>query len=100
MSNAIDSAYDNDAEAIILVADTGESNEFDLVNWYNNYGFEKIGDASGDPIMLLAETKLQERGSISVPFASGTSVTIAPHRPLKVRKSKKKVKMVGAGGEE
>jgi hypothetical protein len=28
------------------------------------------------------------------------TVVIAPHRPLKVKKSKKKVKMVGAGEEE
>ena len=35
------------------------------------------------------EKELDERGSITVPFASGTSVTIAPHRPLRVKKSTK-----------
>lgn len=35
----------------------------------------------------LKEQELDERGSISVPFASGTSVTIAPHRELKIKKS-------------
>ena len=35
------------------------------------------------------EQELDERGSITVPFASGTSVTIAPHRPLRVKKSTK-----------
>jgi hypothetical protein len=48
----------------------------------------------------LTEGQLNEKGSIGIPLSSGMTVVIAPHRPLKVRKSKKKVKMVGAGGEE
>ena len=52
---AIDAAYENGAEAILLVADTQEQNAFNLVDWYKNYGFDIIGDASGDPIMLLDE---------------------------------------------
>jgi len=52
---AIDAAYNNGAEAILLVADTQEQNIFDLVKWYQGYGFEIIGDAGGDPVMLLHE---------------------------------------------
>ena len=48
----------------------------------------------------LTEGQLNEKGSIGIPLSSGMTVVIAPHRPLKVKKSKKKVKMVGAGGEE
>ena len=53
MDNAIDDAFNNGAEAIVLVADTHEENEIDLVKWYENYGFVVVGDASGDPVMLL-----------------------------------------------
>lgn len=55
LNNAIDDSYDRGAEAILLIADVHESNEFSLVVWYKNYGFEIIGDAGGDPIMLLDE---------------------------------------------
>ena len=48
----------------------------------------------------LTEGQLNEKGSIGIPLSSGMTVVIAPHRPLKVKKSKKKVKMVGAGEEE
>jgi hypothetical protein len=48
----------------------------------------------------LVEGQLNEKGSIGIPLSSGMTVVIAPHRPLKVKKSKKKVKMVGAGEEE
>ena len=53
LDNAIDAAFNNGAEAIVLIADTSESNQIDLVKWYQNYGFEIIGNASGDPIMIL-----------------------------------------------
>jgi len=53
--NAIDAAYNDGAEAILLVADIQEQNKFNLVDWYKNYGFEIIGSAGGDPIMLLDE---------------------------------------------
>lgn len=55
MHNAIDDAYMADAEAVILVADTVESNNFNLVNWYENYGFETIGYSTSGPVMLLKE---------------------------------------------
>jgi ribosomal protein S18 acetylase RimI-like enzyme len=55
LNNAIDDSYDRGAEAILLIADVHESNEFSIVDWYKNYGFEIIGDAGGDPIMLLDE---------------------------------------------
>lgn len=53
ISSAIKDAADNGAEAIVLVADIHQSNEVDLVRWYKSFGFKIIGDASGDPIMLL-----------------------------------------------
>lgn len=53
MNNAIDDAFNEGAEAIVLVADIHEENAINLVNWYKNYGFEVIGDAHGDPVMLL-----------------------------------------------
>lgn len=53
ISNAIDSAANNDAMAAILVSDTGESNAMDLTKWYEGFGFEIIGNAGEDPVMLL-----------------------------------------------
>jgi hypothetical protein len=45
----------------------------------------------------LTEGQLNEKGSIGIPLSSGLTVMIHPRRPLKIKKSKKKVKMVGAG---
>jgi ribosomal protein S18 acetylase RimI-like enzyme len=53
VSNAIDNAADAGAEAIILVSDVSEENKFDLTKWYESFGFEVVGSAGGDPIMLL-----------------------------------------------
>jgi len=55
MNKAIDSAYDNKAEAVILISDTAESNEFDLTGWYKNYGFEVIGNASGGDLLMILD---------------------------------------------
>ena len=61
------------------VGDKISQEEYDQ---YKEYGLKiKIGESK--------EQELDERGSITVPFASGTSVTIAPHRPLRVKKSTK-----------
>lgn len=56
LDHAIDSAYEADAEAILLIADTEEQNAFDLIQWYKNYGFEIIGHGDSNPIMLLNES--------------------------------------------
>ena len=53
VSNAIENAAYNGAEAIVLVSDTGEDNQFDLTKWYEGFGFEIHGSASGDPVMVL-----------------------------------------------
>ena len=53
MDNAIDDAFNEGAEAIVLVADIHEENSVNLVDWYKNYGFEVIGNTHNDPIMLL-----------------------------------------------
>jgi len=53
VSNAIENAAHNGAEAIVLVSDTGEDNQFDLTKWYEGFGFEIYGSASGDLVMIL-----------------------------------------------
>ena len=53
VSNAIDAAANNDADAIILVSDTDEDNPFDLTEWYEGFGFEVIGTAGNNPVMIL-----------------------------------------------
>lgn len=52
-SDAIDAAAANGAKAIILVADLDEENAIDLVRWYEGYGFEIIGKAGRNPLMML-----------------------------------------------
>jgi len=54
MSMAIDDAYDNGAEAIILIADMGEQNEIDLVKWYESFDFQIIDKAGTDYLMILS----------------------------------------------
>lgn len=41
------------APVVFLEADTGESNAFDLVSWYESYGFEKLPYELDNPIMIL-----------------------------------------------
>lgn len=53
VSNAIDDAAGDGADAIILVSDTDENNSFDLTKWYEGFGFEIIGVAGNNPIMIL-----------------------------------------------
>jgi ribosomal protein S18 acetylase RimI-like enzyme len=53
VSNAIDSAANNGAEAIILVSDSDEDNPFDLTKWYEGFGFEILGTAGNNPVMIL-----------------------------------------------
>lgn len=53
VNNAIDDAANARADAIVLVADSAEQNAMNLVTWYENFGFEVIGDAAGDPVMLM-----------------------------------------------
>jgi len=53
MSEAIESAFLDDANAIILIADSGELNDFDLTSWYEGYGFVVIGEATSGHLMVL-----------------------------------------------
>lgn len=53
VSDAIDDAAGNLADAIICVADMSEDNNINLVQWYENFGFEVIGKAGSDPVMVL-----------------------------------------------
>lgn len=53
LENFIDDASLEEVEAIILVADTGEKNQFDLVRWYNDYDFEVIfSERNVYPVMV------------------------------------------------
>jgi len=53
VSNAIDDAASNGADAVILVSDTDENNPFDLTKWYEGFGFEIVGTAGTNPVMIL-----------------------------------------------
>lgn len=53
MSMAIDDAQHAGAEAIILVADLGEQNEFDIIKWYEDFGFQIIDKAGSNYLMIL-----------------------------------------------
>lgn len=53
MGDAIDGAATAGADAIVLVADTQEENSMNLVAWYEGFGFEVVGNAAGDPVMIL-----------------------------------------------
>ena len=53
VNDAIDDAAGNLADAIICVADMSEDNNINLVQWYQNFGFEVIGKAGSDPVMVL-----------------------------------------------
>jgi len=53
VSSAIDVASSNSAEAIVLVSDTAEDNVMNLTKWYEGFGFDQIGTAGGDPVMVL-----------------------------------------------
>lgn len=55
LSKAIEEAYNNDAESIILIADMDESNKFDIQEWYEKYGFKKITNTRAGPLMILDE---------------------------------------------
>lgn len=49
----IENALLKGASAIVLIADTGERNNFGLVEWYENYGFNIIyGEKHSFPLML------------------------------------------------
>lgn len=49
-------SYDKGAKSILLIADVGEENKFNLVKWYERNGFIQIG-MSGlkNPIMVMEQ---------------------------------------------
>lgn len=49
----IEEAAENGAQAILCVADIYEDNEFDLVKWYERWGFKTIVQTSAGPMMVL-----------------------------------------------
>lgn len=53
VGQAIGDAFSSGAEAIVLVADMAESNVMPLDKWYESFGFNTVGVAGGDPVMVL-----------------------------------------------
>ena len=53
VGGAIDNAAEMGAGAIVLVSDTAEDNAIDLTAWYAGFGFEQVGTAGGDPVMVM-----------------------------------------------
>lgn len=53
LGGAIDDAFSLGADAIVLVADRCEDNAIDLAQWYTEYGFEAVGNAHGNIIMVI-----------------------------------------------
>lgn len=47
----ITEAKERDMQVIYLVADTGESNTFDIVSWYESFGFVKVSPLENYPLM-------------------------------------------------
>lgn len=45
-------AADEGAQAVLLIADTLEDNEFDIVKWYETWGFEVVGQTGQGPFMV------------------------------------------------
>ena len=53
VNDALNDAVLSGAEAALLVAGRHEGNLYDLSKWYqDNFNFQVIGDAGGDPILL------------------------------------------------
>lgn len=50
----IDSAYESNADTVLLFPDIYEKNNFDLIKWFSSYGFEMaIGDEETGCIMIV-----------------------------------------------
>lgn len=52
LSEVITASELSGAEAIVLVADMDECNEFDLVRWYEDWDFEVCSKVGGNPLMI------------------------------------------------
>jgi len=37
---------------IVLIADTSEENDFNIIDWYKSYGFNIFGESGGMPVMI------------------------------------------------
>lgn len=53
VGGAIDNAAEMGADAIVLVSDIAEDNAMNLTAWYEGFGFEQVGQAGGDPVMVM-----------------------------------------------
>jgi GNAT superfamily N-acetyltransferase len=51
----IDKSYEMGAKTILLIADTGEDNKFNIVEWYKKNGFTQIGLSGVMPIMVMEQ---------------------------------------------
>jgi GNAT superfamily N-acetyltransferase len=53
VSNFIEEASSKGADVIYLIADEYETNEIDLIKWYESFGFEKLLYTVSGPLMYL-----------------------------------------------
>lgn len=53
MEEFLELVRDQDIQHIYLVADTYEDNAFDLVSWYESYGFRKVTSKEHCPLMYM-----------------------------------------------
>lgn len=45
---------------VVLIADTGEDNKFDLLDWYKSKGFTHWGESGGNPVMIKKIDSMNE----------------------------------------
>ena len=53
MNEFIEEAASEGAQAVLAIADALEDNEFDLVKWYESWGFEVISQTGQGPFMVM-----------------------------------------------
>lgn len=45
---------------VVLIADTGEENNFNLIDWYKSFGFAIFGESGGMPVMIKKMNDISE----------------------------------------
>ena len=53
MNSFIEEAASEGAQAVLAIADALEDNEFDLVKWYESWGFETVAQTGSGPFMVM-----------------------------------------------
>jgi ribosomal protein S18 acetylase RimI-like enzyme len=65
---------------VVLIADTDESNDFDLIDWYKRQGFTIWGESGGMPVMVKKMDSLEEI-DLSIGHNPGFKPGIGRHFP-------------------